>query len=565
MSRQKKKTITLCKDARDYLQGVLSGKVLASEDVIKQCKLVKNAFENEALIFKEERYKAYMRIGELMFDEVFPWERFIVACTLCTYKTDGNPRWDEVLCLMGRGNGKDGLIAFISLCLISRHNPIRNYDVDICANNEDQSTRPVKDVVDFLERPENVERNRKSFHWTLEGVTGKDNKGKIKGHTNSPKGKDGLRSGCVILNEIHQYENYANIDVFTTGLGKKPERRLFMFTTNGNVRDGVLDNKLREAESVLNGELADEGRFYFVCRLDNKDEVDDEAMWVKANPSLPYLPSLLVEMQKEYRTWKDTPYNLPGFMTKRMNVPTTSVEKAVIAYDYIKDTNRELIDLTGYACVCGVDLSRTTDMCSVSLLFRGENSVRYVINHNWICTQSQDWAAIKVKDQFPKWEEMGLLTIVDDIEINPSLVATWINAQKAKYIITKVCIDDFRQSIFSYDLQKIGFSKDAKNIKLVRPSDIAKVVPIIESAFLNNYFVWGDNPMLRWATNNTKVVPWKTRNTDDSELGNSIYAKIERHSRKTDPFMSLVAAMTCDGDLSPRIALDTSLFRVKTF
>lgn len=564
MSQQKKKTITLCKDAREYLTSVLQGKTLASEDVIKQCRLVKKAFETEKLIFKEDRYKAYMRIGELMFTEVFPWERFIIACTLCTYKTDGTPRWDEVLCLMGRGNGKDGLIAFISLCLISRHNPIRNYDVDICANNEDQSTRPVKDVIDFLETPPNTERNRQSFHWTLEGVTGKDNKGKIKGHTNSPKGKDGLRSGCVILNEIHQYENYANIDVFTTGLGKKPERRLFMFTTNGNVRDGVLDNKLREAESVLNEEVADEGRFYLIYRLDDKEEVNDEEMWIKANPSLPYLPSLLTEMQKEYRTWKETPYNLPGFMTKRMNMPETSVEKSVVAYDYIKDTNRELIDLNGKQCVCGVDLSRTTDMCAVSLLFRGEGNIRYVINHNWICTQSADWGVIKVKDQFPKWVEMGLLTIVDDVEINPSLVAQWINAQKAKYVITKVCIDDFRQSIFSYDLQKIGFSKQAKNIKLVRPSDIAKVVPVIESVFLNNWFVWGDNPLLRWATNNTKVVPWRTRNTDDSELGNSIYAKIEKHSRKTDPFMSMVAAMTCDGDLSPQVALDPSLFRVKT-
>lgn len=559
-----KKTITLCKDAQDYLTSVLKGKVLASADVIKQCKLVKNAFDSEDLIFKQDRYDAYMRIGELMFEEVFPWERFIVACTLCTYRKNGQPRWDDILCLMGRGNGKDGLIAFISLCLISKHNPVKNYDVDICANNEDQSTRPVKDVIDFLERPGNYERNKKSFHWTLEGVTGKDNKGKIKGHTNSPKGKDGLRSGCVILNEIHQYENYANIDVFTTGLGKKPERRLFMFTTNGNVRDGVLDNKLREAESVLNEDVVDEGRFYFLAHLDDREEVDEQENWVKANPSLPYLPSLLTEMQKEYRVWKDTPYNLPGFMTKRMNMPEVASEKAVVGYDYIKDTNREMPDLTGTKCVCGVDLSRTTDMCSVSLLFRGEGNIRYVINHNWICTQSNDWGAIKVKDQFPKWVEMGLLTIVDDVEINPDLIAQWINRQKAKYVITKICIDDFRQSIFAYDLQKIGFSKVAKNLKLVRPSDIARVVPVIESTFLQNGFVWGDNPVLRWATNNTKVVPWKTKNTEDSELGNSIYAKIEKHARKTDPFMSLVAAMTCDSELSPRVAIDPALFRVRT-
>ena len=56
--------------------------------------------------------------------------------------------------------------------------------------------------------------------------------------TNSPKGKDGLRSGIVIFNEIHQYENYDNIDVFTTGLGKKKHPRRSYFTTNGDKREG---------------------------------------------------------------------------------------------------------------------------------------------------------------------------------------------------------------------------------------------------------------------------------------------------------------------------------------
>lgn len=555
---------TLCKDGRDYISQVLSGKILANELVKKQCRLVKNAFAEKTLKFDNELYNTFIRIGEMMYEEVYLWEKFFVACMLCTFTKDGLPRWNESLVMTGRGCGKDGLIAWISLCLISRYNKIKNYDVDICANNEDQSVRPVKDVVEFLERPELIARNKQSFHWTTEGVTGKDNKGKIKGHTNSPKGKDGLRSGAVILNEIHQYENYANIDVFTTGLGKKAHPRMFMFTTNGNVRDGVLDNKLREAESVLNEELPDEGRFYLLYSLDNKEEVHDQKMWVKANPSLPYSPNLLTEMQKEYQTWKNAPYNLPSFMTKRMNMPETSVEKAVVQYEYIKATNKPLIDLRGMRCICGVDLSRTTDMCSVSLLFK-DGDFRYVINHNWICTQSADWGVIKVKDQFPKWEAEGYLTIVDDVEINPSLVANWINAQKSMYLITKVCMDDFRQSIFAYDLNKIGFNKENKNLKLVRPSDVAKAVPVIESAFLNGSFCWGDNAIMRWATNNTKVVPWKARTTNDSDMGNFLYGKIERHARKTDPFMSLVAAMTCDSELQGRVNIDPTLFRVVTY
>lgn len=559
-----KKTTTLYKDVVGYIEAVESGKEIANEDIKKQCRLVKTALDTEDLILEAERYDKYIGVAQAMYKEVFPWERFLIGVSLCIYDSKHQPRWHEIMVMIGRGNGKDGIIASISLAMVSRHNPIRNYDVDICANNEEQSVRPVQDVVEFLEQPESVIRNKSSFYWTKEGVQGLANRGRIKGHTNSPKGKDGLRSGCVVLNEVHQYEDYANIDVFTTGLGKKAEPRIFMFTTNGFVRDGVLDNKLREADDVLNGLVADEGRLYLLYRLDNKDEVHDEEMWVKANPSLPYMPNLLLEIRREYRQWKTAPFNLPGFMAKRMNLPETASERAVVDYEYIKATNQPLIDLAGMSCVCGVDLSKTTDMCSASLLFKG-NGTRYVINHSWICKASQDWNKIKVRDRFPEWEQMGLLTIVDDLEINPALVCGWINQQKMKYNIQKVCMDDFRQSIFAYELAKIGFTKDRKNVKFVRLTDVAKAVPVIESAFLNKTFVWGDNPVLRWATNNTKVVPFRTRNTSDGDLGSFIYAKIEHRSRKTDPFMSLVHAMTCDAELMERVNIDSSIFRAVSF
>ena len=86
---------------------------------------------------------------------------------------------------------------------------------------------------------------------------------------------------------------------------------------------------------------------------------------------------------------------------------------------------------------------------------------------------------------------------------------------------------------------------------LVRPSDIMKVAPVIDSCFANDYFVWGDNPVLRWATNNTKMVRYgrKPGKEDDADIGNFVYAKIEAKSRKTDPFMALAASMTVEDDL----------------
>lgn len=552
-----------CKEIDAYITGVESGLITADSDVIKLCKHIKKCFANEKLIVDKKRLEAYISIGSRMFDDIYTWEKFLIAVLLCTYTNRNgrmSPRWFWALILIGRGAGKDGFIAWISLCMISRFNPIDHYDVDICANNEEQAMRPVLDVIEWLERPEYIEKNKQSFKWTLEKVVGLKNRGRIRGHTNSPKGKDGLRSGCVILNEIHQYEDYANIKVFTTGLGKVEDARRIYFTTNGDVREGVLDTYLKQAEPVLNEEEPDDGRLFFLCRLDSKEEVHDERNWYKANPSLEWNESLLNETRVEYNEWKKEPLRASDFMTKRMNLPESAKDTAVVDYEYIKDTNKPLIDLKSKSCVVGVDLSRTTDFCSVSLLFRVDKK-KYLINHTWVCTQSADWNDLRVKDQFPKWEAMGLLTVVDDYEISPSLIADYIQHQKSNYNIIKVAIDDFRQSIFSRELMRIGFSRENRNLKAIRPSDIAKVVPVIESDFINGNIYAGDNPVFRWCANNTKVVPWKTRNTQESDLGNQIYAKIDPHTRKTDAFMSFVASMTIENDLPETASIDMRLLR----
>ena len=96
-----------------------------------------------------------------------------------------------------------------------------------------------------------------------------------------------------------------------------------------------------------------------------------------------------------------------------------------------------------------------------------------------------------------------------------------------------------------FEMESIGFdASDKERVKLVRPSDIMRVDAIIQMCFSRGLFAWGDNPCLRWATNNTKRVRSSQRVGYDT--GNYIYAKIEGKSRKTDPFMALVASMTCE-------------------
>ena len=528
-----------------YLRQVESGTPRVCPEQEALAKYIRATFEREQLLFEAERFEKYCSLSRYFPLDLFPWERFLIALWLCTYRAPGVPRWKKLFCLLGRGAGKDGFIAFISFCCVSPYNPAAGYDVDICANDEEQATRPVKDVVDVLEKPSLSQKLKRFFYHTKELVQGRKNRGVIRGRTNSPKHRDGMRSGMIVFNEVHAYENYDNIKVYRTGLGKKEEPREGAFTSNGNVSDGPLDDMLERALRILFGGEPDNGFLPFVCRLPDEKMVHDEANWPMANPSLPYRPTLLQETRDEYNEWVEHPEEHQDFIVKRMGIRKGFQEIAVTDYENVKATNKPLPDLRGWSCTVGLDYAELSDFASVDLHFR-KGAQRYDINHTWICLQSK--TLHRVKAPYKLWAERGLCTLVDDVSINPRLLAAWIREQMQIYNVTMLAMDQFRWTLVSEAMKEIGFdANDKTRVKLVRPSDIMAVEPTIQECFNRQTFVWGDNPCLRWAVNNTKRL--RRGKKDGTDTGNWYYGKIEAKSRKTDPFMALAANMTVENVL----------------
>lgn len=544
---------------------VRSGELRTSKEVKALIDHVERCFEEDDIYIDEELAGKYLGLAKYFpFERVFPWQAFVITLHDCTFwRVSQTPRWPDLFCMIGRGAGKDGTIALESLALASPYNGIRGYDVDICANNEEQALRPVLDIVEAFKGADTATQAKlkKYYRWKTESVAGLRTMAMIRGRTNNPKGKDGMRSGIVVFNEIHQYENYKNINVFTTGLGKHPHPRRSYFTTNGDVREGPLDDLLETAEGILFGGDPDNGLLPFICRLDDRKEVDEEENWEKANPSLPYLPHLRLEMQKEYREWKKSPAQLPAFMTKRMNIPDASSELKVTDYENIKTTNRPLPDLSGWSCVAGIDFSKVTDWVSVDLHFK-QGDQRFDISHSWMCSSSKDIP--RLKSPWQQWAMDGRITVVDDVEIHPELITDYLLAMREHYAIRAIAIDDFRYALLAKALREIGFDpKDRKNLKLVRPSDIMRAAPVIDSCFVNGYLTWGDAPELRWAVNNTKLIRYGR--TAGQDIGNYVYGKIEAKSRKTDPFMAFVAAMTIEDRIVERRTTQRAKLDVMTY
>ena len=526
----------------EYIELVESDNPRACPEQHALVQHIRNCFETEDLTVDLQQLEKYMGLQKYFPFKLFPWQKFVIALWDCTYTAEGMPRWDTFFGLVARGAGKDGLIAYDSACSISPYCESARYDVDICANDEEQATRPVKDLLEVLESPKWEAKLNKHYYHTKELIQGRKNKGVMKGRTNNPKGRDGMRSGKIIFNEVHQYQTYDNIKVFITGQGKVKNPRAGYFTSNGHVNDGPLDEKLAQGRRILFENEPDNGFLPFICCLPSVDMVHDPANWHMANPSLQYLPALLKQTEKEYRDWKERPEENGDFLAKRMGLRAGFTEVSVTDYEKVLATNRPLPELKGWTCTVGIDYAELSDWAAVNFHFR-RGSERFDINHAWVCAQSKTLP--RVKAPWKDWAKQGHLTVVQDVSIHPDLIAQYIAQAMRKYNVKMLAMDHHRWTLVSESLKKIGFDANDKNrVKLVRPSDIMRVEPVIQECFDRQQFFWGDCPPLRWAVNNTKRV--RSSRQMGVDTGNFIYAKIEAKSRKTDPFMALVASMTVE-------------------
>lgn len=529
----------ICKAIDEYIDFVRSEEAIVCKEQLLLCNFVEKVFSNENVYVDEEQLERYFGLQKHLPYKLIPWERFCFALHNCTYREDGELRFPILFILVSRGAGKNGYLAFEDFAMVTPINGIRQYHVDMFATSEDQAKATFEDIYNVLENNKDYFKNY--FKWNLECITNIKTGSRIKYHTRAPGTKDGGRPGKVDFDEYHAYEDYKLIEVAVGGLGKKKHPRRTIISTQGDVRDGPLDKLLEDALAILNSELDDNGMLPFICWLDNSDEVDDKEKWHKANPSLRYFPNLMHEMNIEYVEYKRDPVNHTAFMTKRMNKPPKETEWSVTSWENLTAATQEIPDLKGRSCVAGIDYAKSNDFVAAGLLFK-EGEKRYWIYHIWVCEHSQDLGGIKYP--LKNAEKEGVLTFVKEVEIAPSIVTEWLAEMMKLYTVESVAIDNYRFTLFSDALKELGFTFEKKNIKLVRPSDIMKIATVIGYVFSKNLLLWGTCTIMRWFTWNAKAVK--------DPKGNITYEKQEKHYRKTDGFMALVAAITEESKIKKR-------------
>ena len=156
----------------EYLQ------LVEKEKLHKVCKeqkqmaqMIRKILTTEEVYIDEERVEKYLSYQKYFSFNLFEWEVFLLVLMLCTfYKSDGLPRFNTLFCLVGRGSGKNALISYFAFCLLSPANGIKNYNIDIVANSEQQAQTSFFDVYNVLTEPKVKEKMKKNFKYNKEEI-----------------------------------------------------------------------------------------------------------------------------------------------------------------------------------------------------------------------------------------------------------------------------------------------------------------------------------------------------------------------------------------------------------
>ncbi|CDQ17951.1 terminase TerL endonuclease subunit [Halobacillus karajensis] len=520
------------KHVENYINLYDTGKIKLNKERILLLEYLKEyVLSRGDVYFDEELINNFIKFTEKWYFPLEPFQKFIAAFVFLFYKETGRNFFRKFLIMMGRGGGKNGLISALSHYLTSELHGIPKYNVSIVANSEDQAKTSFEEVYDAIESKEPLE---KAFYRTKVQIKNNATKSIMKFRTSNASTKDGLRDGCVIYDEIHQYQTNEVVRVFSSGLGKVRNPREFFIGTDGYVREGYLDTMKERAMNILEGKDLDDSMFPFICKLDNPEEVKDKTFWEKANPMFSeprseYAEELFYIVQEEYKELANDPSNREEFMTKRMNLPEVDLTKTVAPWEDILATNRPFPELEHRTCIGGLDFASIKDFAAVGLLFKVDDDYVWK-THSFVRKGFLD----KVNLQAPikKWEEANLLTIVDEPVIDISNIVNWFVEMREIYGLTKIIADTFRLDLVKTALEAEGFELEyIRNPKAIH----SLLAPKVETMFAKRNIIYDDNPLMRWYTNNVYVKIKKD--------GNKEYLKKDEFRRKTDGFQAFIHAL----------------------
>ena len=346
--------------------------------------------------------------------------------------------------------------------------------------------------------------------------------------------KHGLNVSACIFDELHTQPTRALYDVMTQGSGDARRQPLWFFlTTAGTDRNSICWEVHQKALDILEGRKNDP-RFYPVL-FGLPDEADwtSEENWYRANPSLDYTITI-DKVRDAFRKAQETPADENQFRQLRLN---QWVKQSVRWMPMDKwDECGGVVDpyaLEGRACYAGLDLSSTSDLTALVLVFppTSEDEPYIALPFFWLPEETLSLRVRRDHVPYDQWARRGFIQTTEGNVVHYGFIERFICELGERYNIREIAHDRWNATMMVQTLEDDGFAMVpfGQGFKDMSPptKELMRIV-------LEHKLCHGGHPVLRWNMDNAYV------RTDPA--GNLKLDK-EKSTEKIDGVVALVMAL----------------------
>lgn len=540
----------------EYREAIRKGEIVAGQEMIMELDNLIEDLDNPDYLYDTKKAELYMYFIENCVKltkspfygvpmKLMLWQKALIEVSY-SFKMksldtdDWVDRFQEVLLLISRKNGKTELIAALELAemVLGR----QGSDI-ICSGTNDNIADLCYQAIDTMRML--IDPDSKDTWRNNKGIKCFANNNKIFKLSESTRGKEGRNIDWAGIDEAHELKDDGIYKPIQQSTSTKPDYKIFIFSSEGFTNDGFLDNKLKDYRKIIYKQDKSDSakrKLAWLYTMDSEKEVwavDDKGInkaWQKANPSIGVVKKwtfLRDEVDKARNSKSDRMY----LLSKDFNFKVSNSTAWLDMSDWNYEAEFNIEDFRNCMCLGAVDLSETTDMTSAKILLqRKDDKRKFILPHYWIPESKLETSDDKSAGaKYLEWAEKGLITICAGNDIDLSLVADWFYELQEKYGIRVLkCGYDQR---FKRDwLTKMEFYGwvDREDLIMINQSpDVLHTANRQVESDLKNRFIIGLNDVDKWCLSNAALKV-------DSR-GKSLVVKIDNQaSKRIDGAVSLV-------------------------
>jgi phage terminase large subunit-like protein len=450
------------------------------------------------------------------------WEKTILQVAYgFKFKATGLRRFNEVVLLVARKNGKTTFVAGIDLAefFLSRG----GVDIVCASNTNDQASILFDEINNMREQSRALSkpsRSRKNIYHIYSPKT----KNKIKKLSAQSRNLDGYNIEVGCIDEVHQMTDSKVYDAIKQSQSTKKQPLIFIITTEGNVVGGFLEKKLEYCRKIIKGEINDERLLPWLYTQDSEKEIySSEQSWQKSNPSLGTVKmnSYLEDIMNKAKNDLSTRLTM---LCKDFNIKQLESGSWLTFDDLNNEEKYELKDLSDNYAIGGVDLSSTTDLTAAVLVLI-KNGKKFVVPHFFM--PSEVIEKRKEEDNVPYdiWVKRGLLTLTEGSQNDFTKVTEWFKDMVYDYGVRPLWVgyDPWNSRYWVNEMKDSGFDMEEVRQGVFSLSEPMKQ---LEADLKNHIVIYDDNPILKWCLANTQAKVDVNGNIQPCKL-NSKYKRID--------------------------------------